>query len=104
MKVITKKEFDGIPASYKGVFSDYQGTHPEWKGRRTAFLPGEGTVLFIEGVHFLVEGDYSHLPELNKDNAKLLDCYRHGKSYLQVLGICEEDAVAATTVGDIPLR
>lgn len=28
------------------------GDHPEWKGRRVAFLPGHGTTLFIEGVSF----------------------------------------------------
>lgn len=52
MERITKKEFDKIPAAYKGVFADYHGEHPEWKGRRTAFLPGHGTTLFIEGVSF----------------------------------------------------
>ena len=57
MKTLTKKEFDSIPDDYKGIFHDFHGTHPEWKGRRTAFLPGEGTTLFIEGVHFLVTDD-----------------------------------------------
>lgn len=84
MKIISKKDFDAIPDAYKGVFSDYQGTHPEWKGRRTAFLPGEGTVLFTEGVHFLVDGDYSHLPALHKSNARVGDCYRFAGSYIKV--------------------
>ena len=69
MRIISKEEFDRIHDGYKGIFEDTQGTHPEWKGRRTAFLPGEGTTLSIEGIHFLVDGDYSHLPALCKANA-----------------------------------
>lgn len=49
---ITKKQWDAIPKGYKGTFSNYHGDHPEWKGRKTAFLPGHGTTLFIEGVGF----------------------------------------------------
>lgn len=69
MRIISKEEFDRIQDGYKGIFEDFQETHPEWKGRRTAFLPGEGTTLSIEGIHFLVDGDYSHLPALCKANA-----------------------------------
>lgn len=87
MRIISKADFDRIGADYKGTFADYHGTHPEWKGRRTAFLPGEGTTLFIEGVHFLVEDDYSHLPILCKLNARVGDCYRFAGGYVQVTKI-----------------
>lgn len=57
MERITKQQWDAIPKDYKGRFLDYHGTHPEWKGRRTAFLPGHGTTLFIEGVSFeIIDG------------------------------------------------
>ena len=52
MEQITRSQFLAIPKAYRGVYSDVQGVHPEWKGRRTAFLPGHGTTLFIEGVSF----------------------------------------------------
>lgn len=84
MRIISKEEFDKIPADYKGVFADYQGDSPQWKGRRTAMLPGEGTTLSIEGVHFLVDGDYEHLPVINKFNARVGDCYIFAGGYLKV--------------------
>ena len=59
MERITQQEYDRIPADYKGVFIDYNDQHPEWKGRRVAFLPGHGTVLFIEGVSFEIVGGNS---------------------------------------------
>ena len=52
MEYITKEQYNAIPADYKGRWMDYHGDHPEWKGRRPAFLPGHGTTLFIEGVSF----------------------------------------------------
>jgi len=52
MEYITKAQYAAIPDDYKGKYMDYYGDHPEWKGRRTAFLPGHGTTLFIEGVSF----------------------------------------------------
>ena len=52
MQQITKAEYDRIGNDFKGVWHDYWGDHPEWKGRRVAFLPGHGTTLFIEGVSF----------------------------------------------------
>lgn len=67
---ISKADFDRIPSDYKGVYMDYQGVLPKRKGRRVAFLPGHGTTLFTEGFHFIVDGDYSHLPTLCKDNAE----------------------------------
>lgn len=81
MKTITKEQFTRIGADYKGVFSDYQGKMPWHKGRRMAFLPGEGTKLFLEGVHFLVDGDYSHLPILIKDNAREGCAYQSASGY-----------------------
>lgn len=52
MEYITKVQYAAIPDDYKGKYLDFDGKHPEWAGRRTAFLPGHGTALFIEGVSF----------------------------------------------------
>ena len=52
---ITEKEWDAIPSAYKGRYENYDGKHPDWVGRKVAFLPGYGTMLFIEGVTFEVE-------------------------------------------------
>lgn len=52
METITLKNYNAIPSDYRGLYSDYDGKHPEWKGKRTAFLPGHGTTLFIEGISF----------------------------------------------------
>ena len=49
---ITKAEYDRIGSDYKSTYQDYQGNHPDWVGRHCAFLPGYGTILFIEGVSF----------------------------------------------------
>lgn len=57
MERITRAEFDRIGADFKGIWHDYWGDHPEWKGRRVAFLPGHGTTLFIEGVSFEIVDD-----------------------------------------------
>lgn len=84
MRIISKEEYAGIGSDYKGIFHDYRRDRPEWKGRRTAFLPGEGTTLSIEGVHFLVDGDYSHLPVIHKSNARVGDCYKFAGGYIEV--------------------
>lgn len=81
---ISKAEFDRIGADYKGVYMDYQGTHPQRKGRRVAFLPGHGTTLFTEGIHFIVDGDYSNLPILCKENAEEGVAYQFGGYVLYV--------------------
>lgn len=60
MEQITRSQFLAIPKAYRGVYSDVQGVHPEWKGRRTAFLPGHGTTLFIEGVSFEIVDEEKH--------------------------------------------
>ena len=52
METITKKQFYAIDKDYRGTYIDYDGKHPDWKGKRTAFLPGHGTTLFIEGISF----------------------------------------------------
>lgn len=67
---ISKEEFNKIPSGYKSTYLDTDGAHPERKGRRVAFLPGHGTTLLTEGIHFLVDGDSSHLPVLEKKNAE----------------------------------
>lgn len=115
MRIITKEQFAKIGNDYKGIFYDYHGTHPEHKGRRTAFLPGEGTVLSIEGVHFLVDGDYSHLPILHKRNAVVGCAYQSagGVQFVRrVYRLTEEQAEeydcmyldrVETTLGDFAL-
>ena len=115
MKTITKAEWNRIGKDYKGTFIDFQGTSPYHKGRRCAFLPGEGTVLFLEGVHFLVDGDYSHLPILHKDNAVVGCAYQSagGVQFVRrIYRLTEEQAEewdcmyldrVETTTGDIAL-
>ena len=81
MTHISKEEFDGIGKDYKGIYEDYQEIFPMRKGRRTAFLPGHGTTLYTEGVHFIVDGDYTHLPVLDKSNAEEGLAYQSCGSY-----------------------
>lgn len=115
MKTITRDQFNRIGSDYKGVFIDYRGTQPWHKGRRTAFLPGEGTTLFLEGVHFLVEDDYSHLPILRKENAREGCAFQSAGGYQivrRVYRLTEEQAEewgcmyldrVETTMGDFAL-
>lgn len=115
MNHISKEQYDRIGADYKGVYQDYQGAFPQRKGRRTAFLPGHGTTLFTEGIHFLVEGDYRHLPALCKDNAEVGAAYRFCDGYQivqRVYRISEEYAAeneltyldrVTTSAGDFAL-
>lgn len=65
MEQITRSQFLAIPKAYRGIYSDVQGVHPEWKGRRTAFLPGHGTTLFIEGVSFEIVDEKSIMPSVS---------------------------------------
>ena len=81
---ISKSDFDRIGTDYKGVYMDYHGTYPQRKGRRVAFLPGHGTTLYIEGIHFIVDGDYSRLPILCKENAEEGAAYQFGGDVLYV--------------------
>lgn len=113
MKILSKKEFAEIREDYKGVCLGRD--IPEWKGRRTVFLPGEGTTLSVEGVHFLVIDDYSHLPALHKGNARIGDSYLFCDKVAMVLNIyrlSDEEAKAkdlmyvdrvTTTIGDYVL-
>ena len=65
-------------------------------GRRNVMLGGDrGCELLTEGVHFLVEDDYSHLPWLTKENAMVGACYRHPGGYIEVTRVyrlTEEEA------------
>ena len=81
---ISKADFDRIDKDYKGIYMDYQGVFPQRKGRRVAFLPGHGTKLYTEGIHFIVDGDYSHLPGLCKANAEEGAAYQFGDGVLYV--------------------
>lgn len=112
---ISKADFDRIGTDYKGVYMDYQGVFPKRKGRRVAFLPGHGTTLYTEGIHFIVDGDYSHLPILCKENAEEGAAYQFGGDVLyvkRIYRISEEYASensllyldrAETSVGDFAL-
>ena len=84
MEWITKKDFYRIPRDYRGIFEDYRGKSPEFAGRRTAML--HGCVSEVEGVHFMVIDDYTHLPVLTVQNAKSGYYYKGpGNSYILVL-------------------
>jgi hypothetical protein len=70
MLIISKSKYDAIPRDYKGTFQDYHNEAPQLKGRRTWLTKDEsGTALLLEGVHFLVEGNYEHLPVLTRETA-----------------------------------
>lgn len=47
LHILTKSEFDGIP-------NDFKGESIREKGVKCAFLPGRGTVLYFENIHFLI--------------------------------------------------
>lgn len=86
VKIYTKKEWER--EQYKGQWSDCPYNRDEvasgklpayYIGRRYVMIGGErGPMLITEGVHFLVEGDYSHLPTLHKSNALVGAMYRNG--------------------------
>lgn len=104
---ISKAEFDRIDRDYKGIWQDYHGERPEWKGRRVVMSgcitkdPNELGKLLVEGVHFLVEDDYGHLPVLQKSNARVGEYYQFAGGCTQVLKIyrlSEEEAKANETI------
>lgn len=70
MPHITQAEYDAIGNDYKGPYHDYYGDHHGWKGRRTAFLPGYGTKLFIEGISFVIDDGKSLDKQINKTQEK----------------------------------
>ena len=86
MKIYTKKEWER--EQYKGQWSDCPYNRDEvasgklpayYINRRYVMVGGDcGPMLITEGVHFLVEGDYSHLPTLHKSNALVGAMYRNG--------------------------
>lgn len=61
MIIISKAQWDDIPADYKGEYRDYWGDHPEWIGRKVVMStcvthnPDEVCSLLVEGVHFVIE-------------------------------------------------
>lgn len=60
MITVSKKEWDKIPADYRGIWHDYYGDKPEWKGKRVVMStcitknPNELCSLLIEDVHFVI--------------------------------------------------
>lgn len=107
MIMISKAEFDKIDRDYKGIWQDYHGERPEWKGRRVVMSgcitkdPQELGKLLVEGVHFLVENDYSHLPTLTKENAKAGEYYRMASGCIlvhRIYRLSEEEARAKDIV------
>ena len=79
MEIISKEYYDKLSKDYKGIFNDFRGDSPELNGRRTWLKKG---VLLTEGVHFLVDGDYSHLPTLCKETAHIGNAYRFCNGYM----------------------
>ena len=71
MLMISKEKYNSVCRDYKGIFNDYHNEAPHLKGRRTWVTKDENgaTALLIEGVHFLVENDFSNLPGLTIENA-----------------------------------
>lgn len=57
MERITISEYNRLPDDWKCIWHAYFGQHREWLGRRTMFLPGHGTTLFIEGVSVEIVDD-----------------------------------------------
>ena len=84
MEIISKEYYDKLSKDYKGIFNDYRGDSPELKGRRTWL---KKSVLLVEGIHFLVDGDYSHLPTLCKENVKIGGAYKFCNGYMILNGI-----------------
>lgn len=116
MLIISKEKYNSISRDYKGTFQDYRNEAPQLKGRRTWLTKDEsGTVLLLEGVHFLVEGDYEHLPVLTRETAATGLAYAWCNSFQivkEVYTISEEYAKenhlayidrAKTTKGDFAL-
>ena len=57
-------------------------------GRRNVMVGGKhGCELLTEGVHFLVDGDYSELPVLSKENAMKGACYQFAGGYIEVTNV-----------------
>lgn len=103
MKIYTKAEW--AREQYKGCWDPSPfildrveaGELPAYYiGRRNVMVGGaHGCELLTEGVHFLVEGDVSHLPVLDKSNTLVGAAYQFagGVQYLQrVYRISEEYA------------
>lgn len=54
MKIITEKEYNGLPDYMRGTYQNYYDDHPELEGRRIAAFPLELPGLFIEGVNLKI--------------------------------------------------
>ena len=71
MITISKEKWDSIYSDYKGTWQDYYDEHPEWIGRKVVMsgcICNEHGKLYVEGVHFVIEG--MDVPDngLAKDN------------------------------------
>ena len=105
MKIYTKEEW--AKKQYKGQWEDTPfnrdrveaGELPAYYiGRRNLMVnEGYGPSLITEGVHFLIEGDYSNLPILHKSNAMVGAAYQFsgGVTFVQeIYRVSEEQARA----------
>lgn len=72
LRLFTKEEYAHIPAAQKGVRD----------GRRTVAFNGNTAV---EGIDYLVEHDYTHLPVLHKNTARVGEFFTDGYACVQVL-------------------
>lgn len=124
MKIITREEWDRCQYTGRWADSPYyrdmvaNGELPAYYiGRRDMMVnEGRGPVLITEGVHFLIEGDYSNLPILTKQNALVGAAYQFGDGYhilKRIYRLTEEQAReqgvmyldrAETTVADFALH
>ena len=123
MKIYTKEEW--AKQQYTGQWEDCPfhrsrveagELHPYYIGRRNIMVnEGKGTTLLTEGIHFLIDGDYSTLPVLHKSNAKEGAAYQGagGVIFVQkIYRISEEQARrddlmyldrVTTSIGDFAL-
>lgn len=74
MLIISKAEATAI--QFQKYFSK-GGEFPELNGRRYYYRQTESGMyeIMLEGLHFLVDGDYSHLPTLTKETAHIGAAY-----------------------------
>lgn len=92
MKIFTKEEW--AKQQYTGQWGDnpYNRSrveagelHAYYIGRRTLMVnEGTGLCLITEGLHFLIDGDYSNLPILHKSNAMEGAAYQSAGGYMIV--------------------
>ena len=108
MQIFTKEEWSR--KQYTGQWEDNAWNRDRVKagevpayyiGRRHLMVPGPK--LITEGVHFLIEDDYSNLPVLHKSNALAGAAYQFGGGVLYVHRIYRLTVEQARDLGAVYL-